>query len=278
MEKLSEKISIAENNIGEWYEYWEGAVYIACSGGKDSIALTHIAHKLYPDIPTVFCDTGLEYPDVRESAISKHNSIRLKPDMKFGKVIEKYGYPIISKDVADKVEQINTSTSYIRNLRLTNYINGAALPIKYHYLIEAPFKVSGKCCTIMKKRPFAKYELSTGRKPIIGVMGADSLKRKKSWHTYGCNAFELKKPQSRPIMSWHTSDVWKYIAQENLKYPGIYDTGMQHTGCMFCGFGVYYDQAPNRYEMLKNKYPAIYRHVIDKLGFDRVLDFIGVKY
>jgi 3'-phosphoadenosine 5'-phosphosulfate sulfotransferase (PAPS reductase)/FAD synthetase len=41
-------------------------VYISFSGGKDSTVLLHIARTLYPDIECVFCDTGLEYPEVRE--------------------------------------------------------------------------------------------------------------------------------------------------------------------------------------------------------------------
>ena len=36
---LEEKIQIAAARIIEWYENWEGQVYVSCSGGKDSTVL-----------------------------------------------------------------------------------------------------------------------------------------------------------------------------------------------------------------------------------------------
>ncbi len=62
---LSEKIKITRERIIEWYEYWEGNVYISFSGGRDSTVLLHIAKMIYPDITPVFIDTGLEYPEIK---------------------------------------------------------------------------------------------------------------------------------------------------------------------------------------------------------------------
>lgn len=279
LKELFKKIQIAENNIAEWYEYWEGNVYVAFSGGKDSLAMLHIARKIYPNIQAVFCDTGLEYPSVRNIALSFDNVVRLRPTMTFDKVIEKYGYPVISKSVSGKIENIrNTKSNYIRNLRLTNYINGAGLPIKYHYMIKAPFKISDKCCSVMKKKPFHDFEKQTNKKSMIGIMAKDSIRRKKSWEEHGCNVFSMKSPQSRPLMVWDTKDVWEYILSEKIKYPIVYDQGIHHTGCMFCGFGIMFDGSPNRYEILKMFYPKIYNYVIYKLDFKTVLNFLNIKY
>lgn len=60
-------------------------------------------HRVYPDVPDVFVDTGLEYPELREFIKSKPNVITLYPTMNFVEVIKKYGYPLISKDVSEKV-------------------------------------------------------------------------------------------------------------------------------------------------------------------------------
>jgi 3'-phosphoadenosine 5'-phosphosulfate sulfotransferase (PAPS reductase)/FAD synthetase len=278
LKDLYKKIQIAENNIGEWYEYWDGNVYVAFSGGKDSLVLLDIVRKLYPDVQAVFVDTGLEYPDVKASALSYNNVARLKPKMSFPAVLKKYGYPIISKDVAQKIMHIRTSTVYIRNLRLTKFINGAGLPVKHHYLVEAPFLISDECCKIMKKKPFVDFERKTNKKPMVGVMASDSIKRKRSWREHGCNGFSMSRPQGRPLMSWDTPDIWAYLKQEKIKYPKIYDLGLQHTGCMFCGFGILFDSCPNRYEMLKIHYPKIYKYVIERLEFNKVLDFIGISY
>jgi 3'-phosphoadenosine 5'-phosphosulfate sulfotransferase (PAPS reductase)/FAD synthetase len=37
------KIEITKRRIREWYEYWDGDVYVSYSGGKDSTVLLHIA-------------------------------------------------------------------------------------------------------------------------------------------------------------------------------------------------------------------------------------------
>ena len=100
---LSEKIAMTERRITEYYEFFDGQVYVSFSGGKDSTVLLHIARGLYPDIPAVFCDTGLEFPEIREFVKSIDNVVWLRPEMNYKTVIKTYGYPIITKRVADAV-------------------------------------------------------------------------------------------------------------------------------------------------------------------------------
>jgi len=59
------KIEYTKKRVKSWYNQYEGKVYIAFSGGKDSTVLLHIVRSLYPDVPAVFVDTGLEYPEIR---------------------------------------------------------------------------------------------------------------------------------------------------------------------------------------------------------------------
>lgn len=63
---LNRKIGITAARIMEWYQHFEGKVYISFSGGKDSSVLLDIARKLFPDLEAVFVDTGLEYPEIRD--------------------------------------------------------------------------------------------------------------------------------------------------------------------------------------------------------------------
>ena len=101
---LPRKIQITTARIIEWYQHYNGKVYVAFSGGKDSTVLLDIVRRIYPDVPAVFSDTGLEFPEVRQFAMSRDNVVVVKPEMNFRKVIEVYGYPVVSKRVADTVE------------------------------------------------------------------------------------------------------------------------------------------------------------------------------
>lgn len=63
---LEEKIDITKLRIAEFYQHYDGNVYVSFSGGKDSTVLLHIARDVYPDIKGVYVDTGLEFPEVKK--------------------------------------------------------------------------------------------------------------------------------------------------------------------------------------------------------------------
>ena len=63
---LDMKIWLTKQRIREWIrEYGEDGVYVSFSGGKDSTVLLDIVRQDYSDVPAVFIDTGLEYPEIR---------------------------------------------------------------------------------------------------------------------------------------------------------------------------------------------------------------------
>ena len=100
---LEEKIQISTARIIEWYESWNGQVYISNSGGVDSTVLSWLVHRIYPDVIDVYCDTGLEYPELRKFIMNKPGVVVLKPKMNFIQILSKYGYPIISKEISRDV-------------------------------------------------------------------------------------------------------------------------------------------------------------------------------
>ena len=102
---LKAKVQMTITRIRAWVEeYGEDGVYIAFSGGLDSTILLHIARSIYPDLQATFSDTGLEFPEIRSFVKTFDNVEWIKPKISFKEVIQKYGYPFISKEVSECVD------------------------------------------------------------------------------------------------------------------------------------------------------------------------------
>lgn len=275
-------------------------IYVSFSGGKDSTVLLHLVRKLYPDTPAVFVDTGLEYPELREFVKSVENVTWVRPEMNFKKVIQTYGYPIVSKEVSLKIAETRSkpdgyaSQSFNSNSpKILKYGKRYDLS-KWKFLLEAPFLISNKCCNVMKKKPAKKYEKETGNHPIIGTMACESQARKTAWKVHGCNAFDTKRPTSQPLSFWTEQDILEYIKKYNLSYASVYGeiiqddkgkwqtTKCNRTGCVFCMYGCHLEKEPNRFQRLKITHPKLWQYCMKPmseggLGLKEVLEFIGVK-
>lgn len=276
---LEIKIEKTKLRIQEWYEHWEGNVYVSFSGGKDSTVLLHLVRSMYPEVPAVFVDTGLEYPEIREFVKGTDNVTWVRPKMNFTQVIDTYGYPVVSKEQAQYIREAKTTKSdKLRDLRINGRNGSFKISNKWKFLLDAPFEISEKCCHVMKKQPMKQYEKENKRYPFIGTMTDESKLRMAEWLRVGCNSFDGKKKSSKPISFWLESDIWDYIKMHNIPYSEIYNTGVDRTGCMFCMFGVHLDEEPNRFQRMKETHPKQYEYCINKIGCGKVLDYIGVKY
>ena len=191
---LERKIQVTQTRLIEWYQYYDGKVYVSFSGGEGSTVLLDMAHRIYPDIEAVFIDTGLEYPEIRTFVKTFDGVTWLKPKMNFRQVIEKYGYPLISKEQAAFIQECRTTNSEkLRAIRLNgNKYGRGKISKRWVPLITAPFKISDKCCDAMKKTPAKQFEKRTGKTAIIATMATESAQRASNWMMYGCNAFEKK--------------------------------------------------------------------------------------
>lgn len=302
------KIQITMARIFEWYREFDGKVYVSFSGGKDSTVLLDIVRRFVEplfniephSIEAVFIDTGLEYPEIREFVKTFDNVTWLKPEMNFKKVIDTYGYPLISKEVSDNVYRARKGSQ-----NATDRMNGLNPDgtessfkkgnIKYKYLLEAPFEISNKCCKVMKKDPAKKYEKETGKHPIIATMACESTYRKTGWLQTGCNAFNKDRPTSQPMSFWTEQDIFEYIIEYNLPYASVYGeiietedgklktTLCDRTGCVFCGFGCQLEKEPNRFQRLKVTHPKLHEFCMKPkeqggLGMKKVLEYINIKY
>ena len=215
------------------YEEMPGQVYVSFSGGKDSTVLKHIVDSMYNDVPALFVNTGLEYPEIQKFAMSQPNVVTVRPEMRFDQVLKEYGYPVASKEVAGYVREAKHSKSEkLRTMRIQRLKGEYRRPDgmlsefnspKWGLLLDAPFEVSDKCCAVMKKRPLDQYSKQTGRRGIVGTMAHESRFRRQSWMRYGCNMFDSPTKQlSRPLSFWTDQDILHYIKEYDVPYCSVY--------------------------------------------------------
>lgn len=303
---LEDKVQRTLGLISEWYAHWENQCYVSFSGGKDSTVLADIAAKwcAVAGIPLelVFVDTGLEYPEIKEHVrrfcgythdkydIMVHLTV-LRPKMTFAEVITKYGYPIISKEVADKIDAKRRGQKWCEKYFDENCTSRYNVS-RWSALCDVDFATSPYCCDAMKKSPVHTYGKETGKKAILGTMADESRMRTQKWFQHGCNAFELKTPVSSPMSFWLGQDVLAYIKTKNLPITSVYGdivyandpeqvrmdetfcgerlctTGCTRTGCVFCGFGAHLEKGEGRFVRLKRTHPKLWRYCIYGGGYD----------
>lgn len=189
---VQDKEILTYEKLDEWYTAWGGQCYVSFSGGKDSTVLAYLAARYLASYKTpiwplnlVFVNTGLEYPEIqrfvneyaawlrREFPHITVNLVRLRPKMNIRQVVTKYGYSIVSKEVAEYVSDARRNPSGLRMKRLRGEaVRKDGQPSvynceKWEYLLYAPFVISAKCCAIMKKSPLKTYAHKTEQQATI---------------------------------------------------------------------------------------------------------------
>lgn len=291
---LSAKIAMSKRRIKEWYEAFDGMVYISFSGGKDSTVLLHLVRSMYPDVEAVYCDTGLEYPEIKQFITKFENVTVIRPEKNFKKICLEDGYPFPTKEYARKIHYAQMGSPWAIEYMHQNCTEPGSdrpsrynIPQRYYKLYKSDYKVGDKCCEIMKKRPFHKFERTSKKKPFLGNLASESKVRKQVWMKFGCNAFDNKKQKSTPLAFWTNNDILQYIVENNLEIASVYGdivetgkyieylghivpqyttTGLERTGCVFCMFGITREKHPNRFEIMKETHPKLYEYCMKPVG------------
>lgn len=261
-------------------------VYISYSGGKDSTVLSNIAKKMYPNILHLFANTTNEYPETLqhikwEKEENHTNILTVIPQDAYGeiwtfkKVVERYGYPMYSKRIANAIRTYQHALSDKTRQNSLEYIERNFK--KYSHYKELP--ISDKCCDKLKKEPLRRKAKELGLEcAILGILASESYQREKEWLEYGCNVFhERKDNQSKPLSFWTDDDIMEYIEKYNVKIPELYNMGYSRNGCMYCGFGVQLEpKDANRYQKLKKTHPIQYHYLIK--NFETLLIEFEIAY
>jgi len=225
----------------------------------------------------------------------------IRPKLNFRQVIEKCGYPVISKDVALTIKGYRKNRPWAIERMTGKERDGTRhefrekLYKRWRFLVDAPFKISDDCCEHIKELPLARYSIAGQLVPYVGTLAVESRRRTDAWLKIGCNSFEGRRARSAPLSFWTEQDILRYIDFYKLPIASVYGevvkdkngayrtTGLERTGCMFCLFGCHLEKQPNRIQQMAKTHPKLYEYCLkdfDKggLGLKKVMEYVGIKY
>lgn len=219
--------------------------YLSYSGGKDNHFLYwFIKEYLHDDqIEIVSVNTYMEHREIRER-MYKYADTVLLPKMKPFDIKKQFGSPCFSK-IQD--EYINRYQNGCRTPSLMMHINGYAFKGKDEEIYTTLFKlnnsarelllngklhkISPKCCTYLKKKPFKDFEQQTGKKAILGVRAKESNMRKSQY-----KSCFTKDKKFTPIHDLSDELLEKIYQKYDIEIPEIYQY-VNRTGCAGCPYG-----------------------------------------
>lgn len=136
---LDVKIQMSCSRIQQWVTEWGAdGVYVAFSGGKDSTVLLDLVRNRcgYKGVKAMFVDVPTQYPELKQFVKTFDDVDIVKPKMNFMQVCEKYGFPLISKEVS---EAVHGAKQYYEQLKAEGKLptdligNGGGYKHYHHY-------------------------------------------------------------------------------------------------------------------------------------------------
>jgi len=174
---------------------FHGKLAVAFSGGKDSLVALHLALKVNPEIPVIFSNTTVNFPEAIKYAryLQSEWSFNLhftKPETSFFKAVQEKGW----------------ATHENR-----------------------------WCCKPFKEIPTLKFlEENDINAEITGTTRNESIYRRSLKPFTYPKKERLQIIRVNPIYDWNYWEVWKYIKQNELPYNPLYDMGYRRIGCWCC--------------------------------------------
>ena len=257
-------------------------------GGLDSIVLLLFLRKIGIDVPAISV-SSLEDKSIQ--AVHKDlGVIRLQSGKPKTQILQEYGFPVISKKIAGRIETLQRPTEknktvrhaiitgecgaqghYAKNSRMKLPQNWLELFAGYENENEganykiAPFKVSNKCCLYMKEKPCDKWAKEHNSRPFLGLMASEGGQREDALVEHGCNYFGKGVIRSAPFAPFLRQDLLQLAIDLDAPVPDIYGeiarkpdgtlytTKAQRTGCSMCGFGIHMEKRPHRFDQLRER-------------------------
>lgn len=259
-------------------------------GGLDSIVLLLFLRKIGIDVPAISV-SALEDRSIQK--IHKElGVISIMPGKPKVQILQEYGFPVISKKIAGRIDTLQHPTEKNKTVRHAiitgecgaqgHYAKNSRmkLPQKWLELFAgyendnegvnyqiAPFWVSNKCCLYMKEQPCDRWAKEHKSRPFLGLMASEGGQREEALTEHGCNYFGKTTIRSAPFAPFLRQDLLQLALDLDAPVPEIYGeiarkpdgtlytTGAQRTGCSMCGFGVHMETRPHRFDQLRMRNP-----------------------
>lgn len=283
-------------------------------GGLDSITLfIFLRDKCHLDVPGISASV-LEDKSIQ--AVHKQLGIEcVKPLKSKVEIIKEFGYPILSKETALKIETLQNPTEKNKTIRHAiitgetgeygGFQKNSRMKMSQKWLekfggyenenegtnYQTPdFKVSSKCCYYLKEKPCDDWAKAHKSHPYLGLMASEHGRREKSLMINGCNYYGKTTTRSCPFAVFSRQDLLQLALDLNVPVPEIYGTierrengelyttKAQRTGCSMCGFGIHMEKRPHRFDRLRESNPNEWRFWMYDMGWGHVLDYIGVPW
>lgn len=290
-----------------------GLNYHVSVGGLDSITLLLFLRSIGIDAPAISV-SSLEDKSI-QAAHKQLGVETVKPLKPKVTILKEYGYPVLSKETASKIELLQNPTDKnvtVRHAIITGetgefggYRKGTRMKLSRKWLErfggadaegaalgyeKAPFKVSSKCCYYLKEKPCDDWAKAHHSVPFLGLMASEHGRREKALMANGCNYFGKTTIRSCPFAIFNRQDILQLALDLHVPVPAIYGeivrdadgtlrtTLAQRTGCSMCGFGIHLEARPHRFDRLRARSPQEWRFWMIDQGWGEVLDYIGVGW
>ena len=175
--------------------------YIAFSGGKDSVVLLDICHRVLPlSVPVVFSDTDMELPDTYK--------------------------------VWEQVQNLYPGREYI-------CARAESSALENWRLFGPPSRTLRWCCSVHKSTPaLLRLKEKLGKTAIktmafVGVRSEESHSR-SFYEDSSDGVKNASQINLMPILDWGAHELWLYIFANNLIVNEAYKKGISRVGCVLC--------------------------------------------
>lgn len=288
------KVAYAENRAKAFVKECEkrGLNYHVSVGGLDSITLLLFLRSIGIDCPAISA-SHLEDASIqkihRELGVESVKPIKREDGTYWAKakVLQEFGFPVLSKEIASKIETLANPTEKNKTVRHAiitgetgeygGFQKNSRMKMSRKWLEKfggyaneeegtdyqkAPFKVSAKCCYYLKEKPCDIWAKEHKSVPFLGLMASEGGRRQKSLMLHGCNYFGKSTIRSAPFAIFSRQDLLQLALDLDVPVPEIYGkierkedgtlytTKAQRTGCAMCGFGIHLEKRPHRFDQL----------------------------